>query len=287
MDDPLQSSWRPIFGLLALILLLAGCSSTTMAYRYADWGIVWWVEDYITLTSEQKSRLNSDLEDLRQWHCTAELPRYQSWLADLTSGLSAGPPSPDDVQSHQQQALAFIPELLTRATPIATRLLASLDHEQVQELARNMQEKQQELEQELLQGSRAEAAQARAERAAERLERWLGDLNTEQRDIINDWSANRGQQTEIWLQSRRNWQLALLDALEFRQAPEFGNRIEELLLHSERYRGKEYRAMMAESQSAMAALIHSVINAGDREHRNHLLAKASELRGDFASLTCS
>lgn len=31
---------------LLLTTFLAGCSSTKTAYRFADWGIVWWVEDY-------------------------------------------------------------------------------------------------------------------------------------------------------------------------------------------------------------------------------------------------
>ena len=46
------------------LLLLGGCSSTKMAYRYADWGIVWWVDDYIPMTAEQESRLEQDIHDI-------------------------------------------------------------------------------------------------------------------------------------------------------------------------------------------------------------------------------
>tara|TARA_B100000287_G_C20275167_1_gene639665 strand:+ start:459 stop:608 length:150 start_codon:yes stop_codon:yes gene_type:complete len=47
---PLAS--RTCLLMVVLAFLVAGCSSTKLAYRYADWGIVWWVEDYVSLTGD-------------------------------------------------------------------------------------------------------------------------------------------------------------------------------------------------------------------------------------------
>ncbi|MBY5963238.1 DUF6279 family lipoprotein [Marinobacter nauticus] len=284
MPEKIRARW--IVGLV-LLMFLSGCSQTRLAYRYADWGVVWWVEDYISVTSEQEAQLNQDLEALRQWHCSAELPRYQQWLAVLKSDLAEGPPSEATVLSHQEQLMDFVPDLLDRASPIAVNLLSSLSDEQVAELAENMAEKQRELEQKMLEGTPAETARARSERTIERIEQWLGDLNPEQQAIIKTWSADRGRQTEIWLAGRRNWQLALLDVLEQRGEPDFADQVKELLVHSERARGAEYQAMLAESRVAMAGLMHDLLQAGDTRHQDHLLARASELKGDFAALTCS
>ena len=288
MDDPTPGTCRArwIVGLV-LLMFLAGCSQTRLAYRYADWGVVWWVEDYISLTGEQEAQLSQDLEALRQWHCSAELPRYQQWLAVLKSDLEEGKPSEATVLFHQEQLMDFLPELLERATPVAVNLLSSLSDEQVAQLADNMAEKQQELEQEMLEGTPAQTAQARSERTIERIERWLGELNQQQRAIVESWSADRGRQTEIWLTGRRNWQLALLDTLERRRQSGFAEQVNELLVHSERARGAEYQAMLAESRVAMAGLMHDLLQAGDTRHQDHLLARASELKGDFAALTCS
>lgn len=288
MDNPtprtLRARW--IVGLV-LLMFFAGCSQARLAYRYADWGVVWWVEDYISLTSEQEAQLNQDLEALRQWHCSVELPRYQQWLAALKSDLAEGTPGQATVLFHQEQLMDFIPELLERAAPVAVNLLSSLSVEQVAQLADNMAEKQQELEQEMLEGTPAETARARSERTIERIERWLGDLNQQQWTIVESWSADRGRQTEIWLTGRRNWQLALLDVLEQRGEPGFAEQVKELLVHSERARGAEYQAMLAKSRVAMASLMHDLLQAGDTRHQDHLLARASELNGDFAALTCS
>ncbi|HCA35470.1 MAG TPA: DUF3549 domain-containing protein, partial [Gammaproteobacteria bacterium] len=170
--------------ILVLAFGLVGCSSTKVAYRYADWGIVWWVEDYVSLTADQKQQLNNDIAQLRQWHCSAELPRYQAWLDELESDVSNNPPDQATVEYHQQQLFSFFPSLLERATPVATNLLSSLSDEQVQELADNMAQSQREMEEEFLADSPEATAEARADRTAERVERWLGELNSEQRNIV-------------------------------------------------------------------------------------------------------
>lgn len=269
-----------------LLLFLAGCSSTKTAYRFADWGIVWWVEDYVTLTSEQSSRLDTDLANLKQWHCSAELPRYTGWLTQLEADLMAGVPDRDTVRYHQQRLLAFIPELMGQATPVAVNLLEDLSDRQVRELAGNMTENQRELEQEMLAGSPEQTAKARAQRTRERLENWLGALNNEQQAIVTNWSADRWRQTEIWLQGRQNWQDALTDALQGRDEPGFAERIEELLVNYEQARGPAYQAMSAESQAAMAELLHDVLVAGDTGHREHLVNRIQGLNGDFSELAC-
>ncbi|MGM0769188.1 MAG: DUF6279 family lipoprotein [Pseudomonadota bacterium] len=283
----MNTSLRPLLPALLLVLLVTGCSSTKLAYRYADWGIVWWVEDYVALTGDQKQQLNRDIEALRQWHCSAELPRYRAWLDELEADVSEGPPSETTVAYHQDQVFEFFPSLLEQATPVAVNLLSSLSDEQVRELATNMAESQQDMEQEFLADSPQATAEARAERTAERVERWLGDLNEVQQNIVQDWSASRGSQTEIWLQGRRNWQLALLDVLEDRAEPTFPRQLEALILNSEEVRGEAYQAMMRESRVAMADLMHELIQAGDHTTLAHLQGRAEELNSDFKTLSCA
>lgn len=154
-------------------------------------------------------------------------------------------------------------------------------------MATNMEKSQQDMEQEFLADSPQATAEARAERTAERVERWLGDLNEDQHNIVQDWSASRGSQTEIWLQGRRNWQLALLDVLEHRSEPTFPQQLEALILNSEEVRGEAYQAMMRESRVAMAELMHELIEAGDRTTLTHLQGRAEELNSDFETLSCA
>ena len=269
------------------LVLLAGCSSTKMAYRYADWGIVWWVDDYIPMTAEQESRLEQDIRGLRQWHCATELPRYSEWLAQLKSDVRSGDLSQSTVTHHQEQLLSFFSPLMERARPAATRLLSSLSDEQVQQLASNMEESQKELEDELLADNPEQTREARAERTVERVERWLGSLNDRQRDTVNAWSEGRGQQTKIWLEGRRNWQQALIDTLETRDSDDFSDRVHYLMSNYEEVRGERYQRMMSKSRAAMAGLMTDLLQQADQRHLDHLLEKAATMQGDFDTLACT
>lgn len=268
------------------LLLLGGCSSTKMAYRYADWGIVWWVDDYIPMTAEQESRLEQDIHDLRQWHCATELPRYSEWLAELKSDVRSGDLSQSTVTHHQERLLSFFPPLMERARPATTRLLSSLSDEQVQQLASNMEKSQKELEDEFLADDPEQTREARAKRTMERVERWLGALNERQRDTVNAWSEGRGQQTKIWLEGRRNWQQALIDALETRNSDGFSEQVRYLMNNYEEVRGKRYQRMMSDSRTAMAGLMADLLQQADQRHLDHLLEQAESMRGDFDTLAC-
>lgn len=268
-------------------LVLAGCSSTKLAYRYADWGIVWWVDDYIPMTSAQESRLERDIRDLRDWHCSNELPRYSSWLTELRQDVRSDNLELPRVSYHLEQLFSFFPPLADQTKPAVVSLLSSLSDEQVRELAGNMTEDQAEKEEEFLAQSPEQTRQARAERTQERVERWLGSLNDAQTDIIEQWSEARGRQTEIWLEGRQNWQRALLEALEQRNDETFVQQIDYLIDNNYEVRGPRYQQMMAESQSSMAGLMTDLLHKADQRHLDHLLDRASGLRRDFNELACN
>lgn len=272
--------------LLVTILLVTGCSSTRLAYRYADWGIVWWVEDLVTLTPPQEQQLNDDIEYLKQWHCSTELPRYRAWLTRFQNDLASGKPGPAEINNLQSQLLAFVPPLIQQITPVAVNLLSSLSDEQVRELAGNMADQHRELEEKFLVGDAEAIAQARAERTTERAEHWLGSLNGSQQSSISGWSDNRAGQTRIWLEGRQNWQNALLDALENRNRPGFDDAITKLVKNPEAARGNAHAEMMNKSTEAMARLIYELLQASQPSHLDHLARRTSELSDDFEALTC-
>jgi hypothetical protein len=273
--------------MFATALVLAGCSSTKLAYRYADRGIVWWVDDYISMTGEQKTQLELDILALRDWHCSTELPRYSEWLAKLKQDVRSGNFEKPRVSSHLEQLFSFFPPLADRAKPAIMRLLSSLSDEQVRELVDNMAESQAEMEEKYLAGDPEQTRQARAKRTMKRVERWLGPLNDIQTGILEQWSDNRRRQTEIWLEGRRNWQQALLEALAQRKDVVFASEIEYLIDSNEELRGPEYQQMIAESRASMAGLMTDLLREADQQQLEHVLARAAALRGDFNTLVCS
>ena len=273
---------------LGLVLAIAGCSSARLAYRYADWGTVWWVEDYVTLTGAQQQALEQGVRDFRQWHCSRELPLYERWLSTVIADANAAVLMDSErMEFHQEQLLALLPALTEQATPMVVALLKTLSDEQVQELAANMADRQRELEQDLLKRSPEATASARAERTAERLESWLGDFSDDQYFRIQRWSAAQAGQTEIWLEGRERWQKTFLEALQQRQQAEFASLIAGLLNNPEQARGLAYQQTMAQSKNAMARLLSDLVAMGGEPAMANVRAKAAELRSDVDALTCT
>jgi len=272
---------------LVLVLTIAGCSSARLAYRYADLGTVWWIEDYVSLTSDQENTLEQGVRDLRQWHCSEELPRYERWLSTVIADThTAVLTNSARMAFHQEQLLALLPALTERATPMVVAFVKTLSDEQVQELAVNMADRQQELKQDLLKRSPEATASARAERTAERLESWLGDFSDDQYFRIQRWSAAQAGQTDIWLEGRERWQHAFLVALQQRQQAEFTSVISDLLQNPEQARGLAYQQTMAQSKNAMATLLSDLLTMGGEPALEQVKAKATELKSDVDVLTC-
>lgn len=276
-----------LFAICILTVVISGCTSTRLAYRFADWGAIWWVEDYIALSGDQEQALERDIGDLFQWHCAEELPRYSDWLDTVIAETdTTALPDSAQIAQYQNQLLALLPPLVEKVTPIAVNLLQSLSDEQVKALATNMSLRQQEVEQEMLKGSPEATASARAERTAERLQTWLGDFSDDQYFRVQMWSAAQAGQTTIWLDSRKQWQQALLDALQNRHQPEFSAKIATLLQQPELARGIEYQQTMASSQSAMAKLLSDLLATSGDPALTKVRTKAVKLRDDINSLTC-
>jgi hypothetical protein len=274
---------------LVLALAIVGCSSARLAYRYADWGTVWWMEDYVSLTGTQQQVLEQGVRDFRQWHCSQEMPRYERWLSTVIADANTAVLTDSArMEFHQEQLLGLLPALTEKATPMVVAFLKTLSDEQVQELAANMADRQQELEQDLLKRSPEATASARAERTAERLESWLGNFSDDQYFRIQRWSAAQAGQTDIWIEGRERWQQAFLAALQQRQQAEFASVISDLLQNPEQARGLDYQQTMAQSKNAMATLSSDLLAMGGEPALEQVKAKAkaTELKSDVDVLTC-
>ena len=271
---------------LLILALLAGCSSNRLGYRFADWGVRWWVNDYVDLSREQRRALSSALSGHLAWHCAEELPRYADWLAEVDHQLRHDLLDADRIAGHQQTFIEALERLALQVAPTATTLLASLSDTQVENLAQSLADNQRRRESEFLHEDPAKEHEARASRTAERAERWLGSLNPAQRQVIAHWNDSQYGQTRTWLQGRERWQQALLEALQIRSQADFPAKVEALLLDGDRFRGEEYEAMTNASRQAMVYLIADLLAEASPQQRQYLSAELDKLRRDARALSC-
>lgn len=166
---------KRIVSLLALgaALLLAGCSSLTLAYQQLPLLAGLWANSYFDLDSDQRARLKVQLQAWQAWHRREELPHWQALLRQAQAALEGGV-TQDELLALERGARASAERSLQHAAPLAAPLLAGLKPDQWQHLQKKLDEKTEEWrERHTGRGGPDE----RAKRYTTNLERWLGDLD--------------------------------------------------------------------------------------------------------------
>ena len=73
---------KKTFPLLLAMSLLCACSLKLM-YQYADWMLIWRIDDYFDLNFQQRSFLEEKIQNQLLWHRRHELPLYSTLLRQL------------------------------------------------------------------------------------------------------------------------------------------------------------------------------------------------------------
>lgn len=272
---------------LLICLLLSGCSSTRLAYNQASWWAPWVARDYIPLDSSQRSLLRSQVNTLRDWHCESEIPRYSDWLEQRRQDLGNARPGEAQLQLWLDELLAAYQTTTSRLLAPAAELLATLDDEQVERLQHNLAEKNRELEEQYREPPLADQISERESRLTERLEGWFGEINTEQRYLIGDWSQDRGNQNSGWLDNRLRWQQQLFSSLEQRDSEAaFTGELATLLLSPQTLHSPEYQRQSEQARSQGITLATALLASADEAQIDHLQAELASLQRRIDALDC-
>lgn len=272
--------------LLLALLGLAACSRLELAYRNLDRLIEWKVDDYLSLDAAQSDWLSARLDAHLAWHCRNELPRYLDWL-DQQRPLLTGSPAPEQLEGPLAETRLLLQPTLARLAPDAARLLAGLSHTQVDELEAELAAERRRLHERYLGGSREERLEERMERAAARLEWWLGPLHPQQRAYLRFWATRQEASVRPWLEFREHWQARLLE--ELRRAPpaERATRLQPLFGEPERYWGADYRRAVEHTRQIVAELLSELWASATPAQRSHLARRLDELRATLGGLPCA
>ena len=215
----MRAQFRPLLVLTTCALLLIGCSRTELVYRNADWLIARWTDRQLDLSRAQQRAWEPQLEAALERHRSEELPRLVAWLRMAEQGAAKGLGT-DRLSCLADRAEALYERHARLAVQLALPLLKELDPEQTAHLRRQMQERNAEYRADYLSGSPRKQDAARAERYRERIERWTGRLNPEQREMVAASSRALPNLAALWLAYREDRQAGLLSLLKGSAPPQ-------------------------------------------------------------------
>lgn len=207
------------FGLLlAVSLLVAGCSALQLGYNQAPSLVYWWVDGYADLDDLQSARLRTDIDRLLAWHRQSELPAYadrlRRWQALSLQNLSG-----EQVCAQAEHLRSATERLLDQGHEALAHLALTLAPGQLQHLERHQTKSNQSFEKDFLRGTPVQRLQRRLDRTVDRYETLYGRLTPAQRQQVRASLEASPFDAERALAERRARQAELRELIRQLQGP--------------------------------------------------------------------
>jgi hypothetical protein len=273
---------------MATLLLVSACGPRWY-YHHLDWMIPWYVDDYLSLDSGQRSALETRLARQLNWHCRTQLPEYAAFLRSVRKKFE----NPDQTVTREQFAQyletlkQYWKDLMAQIGPDMADILITASDEQIDELFRNIEEDNLERQRTYVDPPEQDILQNRTDRMVDRLERWIGDLTDAQYTAVQQWSQNIGATTDQWIANRRRLQQAFRQLIATRTIDSaFKEKFTTLLVSPEVVRTAAYQARLDRNIAFMLDLLTDIEKTLTDPQRSHLLAYLESLAEDFDVLAC-
>lgn len=278
---------KPLLRVLALSLiaaLLAGCGVKT-AYNNADWLVMRWIDDRVSLNAEQERAVEAALERELAWHCASELPAYVEFLHEVRSDIAADRITTATLEDHGERASDFGLRLLSRVRPTLIDLLASLDDDQVDQLMESFEERNRELAEEAKRSDKA-LQHERVKGMEKGMRRFTGRLTSEQRDMLSDWAARLEPTAEIALERRLSWQAEFEQALSIRHDRQAFETAVTRLLDPAAHQSDAYRSRMQTNRKRTLETVAEMHHRAPKRQIERAGKRLTGLTEDLQQLAC-
>ena len=270
------------------LVLIFGCGPGYI-YPHLDWLIPWYVDDYISLNSEQSSMLKSRLMQQLNWHCRTQLTVYADFFRDISVDFEKSSPALNEatLQFYYDRLMKHWKDLMRQIAPDVSDILMTATDQQIEELFSNLEKENQKLRSEYLDPPADELLEIRQKKMIKRLEYWISSLTAEQKQAVQDWNSRLQPISEEWLQNRERFQADLRRLLTLRsEAPDIREKLSEMLVYPERSRPPTYQEKIEQNTAGTLNFIVTIEQLLTEGQRKKLLQRLNDLAEDFERLSC-
>jgi hypothetical protein len=278
---------RAFVSVVALALLVGGCSAIRTVYNQADYIAAWRADDYFDLTDEQKRTFRAEFARAHAWHRATQLSAYSSLLEAINLRLTRGP-GPEDAAWIVDSVKAQSRPLVQHTYRDAAAFLATLSDDQVTAASRRFERDNRDFARRHGVGASAETQKRlRAERDLESIEHWAGSLDREQRARFTALSEAQPLDAALRQQDRMRRQREFLALLRERHDARFADRLRDWLLDWNASRPTDLAARIEAVEQARRRMLLTVYAQLRPEQRRNVserlhfyIAVMRDLAGD-------
>jgi hypothetical protein len=199
--QPLFQRARMLF-LVAMMALLAACSTIRFTYNHGDTLLYWWLNAYLDLDSDQSDWVKKDIDNLFQWHRSTQLRDYAGLLSKMQRQLGDGNVTQEELLSDYRDIKARTELLAFKALPQLADLAMSVKPDQIAQMEKKFAKNNDKFRKEFMSGSVDDQQKARFKKSMDQFNLWFGSFSREQEAQLRRASDARPLDNDVFLQER-------------------------------------------------------------------------------------
>lgn len=211
-----------LFCIVALMLVVAACSSVRFAYNQGDTVLYWWINNYLDLNSDQSDLVKQDIGQLFAWHRKTQLQDYGQLLGNAKRDLASGTVTMADLKTTYGDIRKRTEVLAFKALPELTELALSLKPDQIVKMEKKFNKNNETFRKKFIRVDNEKKLDLRYKKSMEQFELWFGNFSNEQEAALRKVSDARPLNNELWLEERILRQKKILAALREIQQKKLG-----------------------------------------------------------------
>lgn len=263
--------------------LFAGCG-TKFAYNNISWFAVSYIEDFVSLSNSQESELEARLDSLQAWHKETQLPLYISQLEAIQS-ITRPDMNSAFIVDQSEQIKNHIRAIVNKFAPDVYALSMQLSPKQDSEFLKNFREKQQDYYEERLSLNDEDSRERYRNRIEERLERWLGSVSKEQKQIIYTWSQEWVNTNASWREYQNNTYQDLTILMEKKSDLHIAQPIiMKLLLNNESYYPDGLESQLNKNMQTSAKFLVDIASVSSDKQWSYFMNELESLESTLMTL---
>jgi hypothetical protein len=197
---------------IALLALVAGCSTIRFTYNQGDTLLYWWLDSYADFEGRQADITKRDIDNLFKWHRQSELRDYAALLGNFQRQLAGNPAQADLVNAYREIRVRG-ERLAMRVVPEITTMALSLTPEQIGHIESKFTSKNEEYRRKFMSGDTEKRQRARYKKSMEQFNLWFGNFSSGQEATMRSASDARPLDNQFWLDERIYRQRRILAVL--------------------------------------------------------------------------
>ena len=268
--------------LFGLIFLLATCSSTRFIYTFVDKFIKDEIDYFLDLDDNEKVLLNQRVSEMVTWHRTSMLPKYSEFLYNIADNLEDDKYSAVEVKKLLENGRFLIEETVIGITPYVSKFL--IQHQTVENIKfieNSMLSRRQERTIELSKNKDV-LYEKRFKRLISNFERFFGDLNDSQKNILEVYARETLNDSRVRLHNRTLRQKVFIKFLQTEPTEvELTNFLNKLLLEGHMITNPSYETFSEISVKKFRILLVKMLAKSSIIQRQTIITKLRNYAEDF------